>query len=71
MVSTDREIKNVLLPLISEAIKKAVRSNKVNALDLPYLGDEVYEIMAESALNVLLGMADAERYMEREGLIEH
>lgn len=71
MVSTDRELKNVLLPLISEAIKKAVRSSKVDALDLPYLGDDVYEIMAESALNVLLGMADAERCMEREGLIEH
>lgn len=36
---------------------------------MPWMGDNVAEIMAEAALQVLRGMADAQAYMAREGML--
>jgi hypothetical protein len=35
----------------------------------PWMGDNVAEIMAEAALQVLRGMADAQAYMVRENML--
>lgn len=36
---------------------------------LPWVGDNVASHMADAALAVLLGIADAQRYLESEGML--
>jgi hypothetical protein len=37
---------------------------------LPWLGGDIAEIMAVAAFSVLRGIADAQEYMEREGMLK-
>jgi hypothetical protein len=63
---------------IEERIKVTLTAAIQNWLDtddtgdrgeFPYLGDSIAEIMAEAALQVLRGMADAQTYLENEGML--
>lgn len=36
---------------------------------LPYLGENISEIMANAAVQVLLGIADTQEYLEQENLL--
>ncbi len=42
------------------------KSNKI----YPYVGDETFYLMAESAVNILCANSDIENYFKREGLPE-
>lgn len=36
----------------------------------PYLGDKCFEFMADAAIAVLLGMEDAQKYMEENDMLK-
>lgn len=38
-------------------------------IKLPYMGDNISEIMANAALQVLLGIADTQEYLESEEML--
>ena len=67
-VSSQKKIKDALLLELEKAIEKTVNDN-CSLITLPWIGDKTFSFMANSALNVLLAMADHEKYMEDNGLV--
>lgn len=65
----EEKVKNKLRSSLTEALDKWWVDGEPSHIDaqMPWLGDECFSIMAEAALSVIFGMADAEEYMKREG----
>lgn len=56
---------------LTEAITSWIDETELpGTCDMPYLGYNIAEIMATAALQVLLGVADAQEYLEAEGLLK-
>jgi hypothetical protein len=62
-------LKPFLIRHIDAAIDEAHEQDGGESL-YPWLGPACYEIMADAALCVLRGMADAEAFLQSEGLLE-
>lgn len=61
-------LKPILRDKINEAVDEAIEN--FGKERLPWVGDECFGIMAEAALCVLRGMADAEKYMAENDLLK-
>lgn len=65
--------RGILKPILAEKIQEAVAETldrlKSQDEDLPWLGDNFEQIMADAAICVLLGMADMEKFMAENGLL--
>ncbi len=60
--ATENEIKTEL----QQVIRAWIEETEVR---LPYLGENISEIMANAAVQVLLGIADTQEYLEQENLL--
>ena len=61
---------NELRVALTDGIEEAVERLQAERLEfpMPWIGSNTYAIMADAALAVLRGMADAELYMAKENL---
>lgn len=61
-----RADENKLRVELEQAINECLDSTEIA---LPWVGDNICEIMAAAALQVMLGIADAQKYLEREEML--
>lgn len=66
----ERELETQVKASLTRAIRQWLENDDLGDRGgFPWLGDNVAEIMAEAALQVLRGMADSQAYMAREGML--
>ncbi|MCB0176181.1 MAG: hypothetical protein KDJ97_37125 [Anaerolineae bacterium] len=63
MLRADENIAKIEL---QQAIQTWIEETEIK---LPFVGDNVVEIMANAALQVMLGIADTQEYLEREDML--
>ena len=63
-----RETKNILRTTLTQAINEWWDKLELDE-PLPYVGDNIAELMASAAVAVLLGVADAQDFLYQEGFI--
>lgn len=61
-----RAIENQIKTEIEQAIHEWIEKTEI---DLPWVGDNITEIMASAAFLVLLGVADAQEYLVAEDML--
>lgn len=66
-IKMDRDKAKIIL---KEAIDKAFEEEELLENREGFVGDKTIDLMAESALNVLLAVEDVQEYLKREGLME-
>lgn len=64
----NRKLEDRLKTSLTKEIDAWLERNGENG-ELPYLGENTAEIMAQAALAVLRGLADAQEYMEASDLL--
>jgi hypothetical protein len=66
------QLKPILVQKIEEAINKTddILGKADSKKLFPWLGDNCYEILADAAINVLVGMEDMEKYLKDNGMLE-
>lgn len=67
----NRKTENELKVSLTQAIESWWdRVSKESGDSLPFVGDNVYEIMAAAALLVLVGIADTQDYLHNEEILK-
>lgn len=61
-----RAIENQIKTEIEQAIHEWIEKTEI---DLPWVGENIAEIMASAAFQVLLGVADAQEYLVAEDML--
>lgn len=66
----DEKTKSKLKTLLTEQLENWLMNDELDAIEFPWLGENVASIMATAALAVLEGMADSHNYLRRDGMLK-
>lgn len=65
------ELKPILVQKIEEAMNETdSKLDPGKDKPFPWLGTNCYEILADAAINVLVGMEDMEEYLKEDGMLD-